>query len=169
MKAGVKASARTSSATARASTSRAAGARSKASRSSGKSSPRTPAAPAPVASPSPATVASTPPAPAAAAPAQHGKVVLGACCTIHEAGALRAHLLEQAALPGPHQIDGSGVQQIDTAGVQLVVSFALDCLERGVHYVWTGRSPALEEAIRTLGVGALLESPGVASFPKGGQ
>jgi hypothetical protein len=47
--------------------------------------------------------------------------------------------------------------------VQLVVAFALDCLEKGVHYVWTGRSPALEEAIRTLGVGALLESPGAAT------
>ncbi len=55
------------------------------------------------------------------------------------------------------------MQQIDTAGVQLVVAFALDCLEKGVHYVWTGRSPALEEAIRTLGVGALLESPGAAT------
>jgi hypothetical protein len=32
-----------------------------------------------------------------------------------------------------------------------------------VHYVWKGRSPALEEAIRTLGVGALLESPGAAT------
>jgi hypothetical protein len=51
------------------------------------------------------------------------------------------------------------VQQVDTAGVQLVVAFALDCLERGIHYVWTGRSAPLEEAIATLGVGALLESP----------
>jgi anti-anti-sigma regulatory factor len=60
-------------------------------------------------------------------------------------------------------LDGSAVEQIDTAGVQLVVAFALDCLERSIHYAWTGRSPALEEAIRTLGVGALLESPGSAT------
>ena len=90
--------------------------------------------------------------------------MLGSCCTIHEAAALRAHLLEQAALPGPYEIDGAAVEQVDTAGVQLVVAFALDCLERGIHYVWKGRSPALEEAIRTLGVGALLESPGASSF-----
>jgi phospholipid transport system transporter-binding protein len=103
--------------------------------------------------------AATPVAP----PGPAGKVVLGASCTIHEASALRSHLLAQASLPGPYEIDGSAVQQIDTAGVQLVVAFALDCLEKGVHYFWTGRSQALEEAVRTLGVGALLESPGAAS------
>jgi phospholipid transport system transporter-binding protein len=98
-----------------------------------------------------------------------GRVVLGASCTIHEAPALRAHLLEQAAQPGPYEIDGSGVQHIDTAGLQLVVAFALDCLERSIHYVWTGRSAALDEAIRILGVGALLESPGAASYSPGGK
>jgi phospholipid transport system transporter-binding protein len=100
----------------------------------------------------------------AASPMAQGRVVLGASCTIHEAPALRAHLIAQSALPGPYEIDGSAVQQIDTAGVQLVVAFALDCLERSIHYVWTGRSPTLEDAIRTLGVGALLESPGAASY-----
>lgn len=89
-----------------------------------------------------------------------GRVVLGPACTIHEAQMLRAQLLAQAELPGPYEIDGSGVQQVDTAGVQLVVAFALDCLERGISYSWKGRSPALDEAIRVLGVGALLESPG---------
>ena len=64
--------------------------------------------------------------------------MLGAACTIHEAQALRAHLLEQADQPGPYEIDGGGVQQVDTAGVQLVVAFALDCLERSVAYVVEG-------------------------------
>jgi anti-anti-sigma regulatory factor len=115
--------------------------------------------PMPVVVSAPAVAASAP----LASPLAKGKVVLGASCTIHEAPALRSHLLAQAAHPGPYELDGSGVQQIDTAGLQLVVAFALDCLEKGVHYVWTGRSPALEEAIRTLGVGALLESPGAAT------
>jgi hypothetical protein len=96
-----------------------------------------------------------------------GRIVLGVSCTIHEAGALRSHMLEQAALPGPYQIDGGSVETIDTAGVQLVVAFALDCLERGLHYEWTGRSAALEQAIRTLGVGALLESPGGSNYSPG--
>jgi len=88
-----------------------------------------------------------------------GRVALGSSCTIHQIQALRAHMIEQAALPGPYEIDGGQVQQIDTAGVQLVVAFALDCLERGISYSWKGRSPALDEAVRVLGVAALLESP----------
>lgn len=93
-----------------------------------------------------------------------GRVVLGAACTIHEAQALRAHLLEQATHPGPYEIDGGAVAQVDTAGVQLLLAFALDCLERNCHYVWTARSQPLEDAIRILGVGALLESPGTSSY-----
>jgi anti-anti-sigma regulatory factor len=89
-----------------------------------------------------------------------GRIVLGTSCTIHEARSLREQMLAQAGLPGPYEIDGSAVQQVDTAGVQLVVAFALDCLERSASYSWKGRSPALEDAIRVLGVAALLESPG---------
>ena len=102
--------------------------------------------------------------PVAVAAPVAGRIVLGTACTIHEAQALRAHLLERASQPGPYEIDGGGVEQIDTAGVQLVVAFALDCLERNVHYVWKARSPVLEEAIRVLGVAALLESPGASMF-----
>lgn len=115
------------------------------------------------------TFAANSSAPAAGEKPVSGRVVLGAACTIHEAQALRAHLLETATHPGPYEIDGGGVEQIDTAGVQLVVAFALDCLERNIHYVWKARSPVLEEAIHVLGVGALLESPGAAAYvPPGG-
>jgi hypothetical protein len=89
----------------------------------------------------------------------NGRVVLPANCTIHGARALQSHLLEQLELPGPCEIDGGSVQQVDTAGVQLVLAFALDCLERSLPYVWKSRSKALEEAIRVLNVGALLEYP----------
>jgi anti-anti-sigma regulatory factor len=104
------------------------------------------------------------PAPAAGDKPVSGRIVLGTACTIHEARALRARLLETATHPGPYEIDGGSVQQVDTAGVQLVLAFALDCLERNVHYVWKSRSPVLDEAIRVLGVGALLESPGGAPY-----
>jgi len=89
-----------------------------------------------------------------------GRVVLGGSCTIHEAAAIKAHMLEQLARPGPYEIDGRAVERIDAAGVQLIVAFALDCLEHGVEYVWRGRSETLEHAIELLSVGALLESPG---------
>jgi anti-anti-sigma regulatory factor len=86
-------------------------------------------------------------------------VVLGNSCTIQEASAVRAHLLAQAALPGPYEIDGGSVELVDTAGVQLIVAFALDCLEKGVAYKWIGRSLTLEKAIELLGVSPLLEYP----------
>lgn len=94
-----------------------------------------------------------------------GRVVLGASCTIHEGAAIKAHMIEQLSRPGPYEIDGSAVSRVDAAGVQLIVAFALDCLERGLQYVWVGRSPALEQAIELLSVGALLESPGAAMAP----
>jgi phospholipid transport system transporter-binding protein len=114
-------------------------------------------APAPKIESIPAPVAAAVTAPAADAP--RARVVLGTSCTIQEAEAVRAHLLAQAALPGPYEIDGGSVEHVDTAGVQLVVAFALDCLEKGVAYKWTGRSPTLEKAIELLGVGPLLEYP----------
>ncbi len=105
-------------------------------------------------------------APAAApapAPESRARVVLGGSCTIHEAAALKAHMLEQLGRPAPYEIDGSAVERLDAAGIQLLVAFALDCLERNLPYAWTGRSATLEQAIALLGAGSLLESPGVAS------
>ena len=132
-----------------------------ASRRGRKAAVATPVSPAANITPVPMLAAVptvTVPAPVTAA-ARLVRVVLGTSCTIQEAAAVRAHLLAQAAQPGPYEIDGASVEQVDTAGVQLVVAFALDCLEKGVAYKWLGRSATLEKAIELLGVGALLEYP----------
>jgi len=114
----------------------------------------------PVVAAAPAIAAPVIPAPVAQAPAGRAvRVVLGTSCTIQEAGAVRAHMMAQAAQPGPYEIDGASVENIDTAGLQLIVAFALDCLEKGVPYKWMGRSPTLEKAIELLGVSPLLEYP----------
>jgi len=113
-------------------------------------------APAPVSLPAPELAAVPAPAPEAA---RLVRVVLGTSCTIQEASAVRAHLLAQAAQSGPYEIDGASVEHVDTAGVQLIVAFALDCLEKGVAYKWSGRSAVLEKAIELLGLGPLLEYP----------
>jgi len=123
----------------------------------------TPVIPVPVVAPVPvlaAVPASVAPAPApSTAASRQVRVVLGTSCTIQEAAAVRAHLLAKAAQPGPYEIDGASVEQVDTAGVQLIVAFALDCLEKGVAYKWIGRSATLEKAIELLGVSPLLEYP----------
>ena len=104
----------------------------------------------------------TTPANAGTTPAP-GRVLLGGNCTIRESAALRTHLLEQLALPDPYEIDGTAVERIDTAGAQLILAFALDCLDRNRGYYWKGRSAALDEAIALMGIGSLLESPGVST------
>jgi phospholipid transport system transporter-binding protein len=118
------------------------------------------AVPAPAPAPVPTAVLELAAVPAPAPEASRlVRIVLGTSCTIQEASAVRAHLLAQAAQPGPYEIDGASVEHVDTAGVQLIVAFALDCLEKGVAYKWAGRSPVLEKAIELLGVSPLLEYP----------
>lgn len=84
----------------------------------------------------------------------------GPSCTLQEARPLRAALLEQLSAGAPMVLDGSGIERIDTAGVQLLVGLSIDCMERGIAFCWKGRSAALEHAVGVLGVAALLESPG---------
>ena len=91
----------------------------------------------------------------------HGCQILcfGSTFTLQEAPALRDALIDRLADGAPVVLDASQVMQVDTAGVQLLVGFAIDCMERGIAFCWKSRSPALEQAIAALGVGALLESP----------
>ena len=87
------------------------------------------------------------------------RVVLGTSCTIQEAAPFVPICSRRPRSPDPTRSTARACEQVDTAGVQLIVAFALDCLEKGVAYKWIGRSPTLEKAIELLGVGALLEYP----------
>lgn len=93
-----------------------------------------------------------------------GRVVLFADCSIQAVNTLKAHMLEEFAKPAPYEIDGSAVDKIDTAVIQVLLAFVLDCLEQGRDFSWTGRSAVLQEAIRLTGVSVLLENPGVSPF-----
>lgn len=93
------------------------------------------------------------------------KLVLGACCTIQEATALKAQLLRQLDSPPPFLIDGGAVERVDTAGLQAILAFTLDCLERNIGFAWVARSEALNSAIEVLCLAPLLESPGVSFGP----
>ena len=93
---------------------------------------------------------------------------LGTACALPDVAALRASCL--AALNGklPPVIDGSRVERIDTAALQVLVGFTIDCMERSIVFSWAGRSAALIHGIRLLGIEALLESPGLPAMPMGG-
>ena len=90
----------------------------------------------------------------------HSKDVLGASCTIEDVAQLRNDLIAYLAANKPIIIDATRVERIDAAGAQLLVAFAIDCLVQGVAFAWKQRPAALDEAIRLLGLGALMESPG---------
>ena len=97
--------------------------------------------------------------------AKHSILLLGPDCTIREATKLKQQLLAHLELSEPLFIDGSTVEKADTAGVQLLVAFSLDCMERGIRFGWPGRSTPLNNAIDALGVAPLLECPGEVALP----
>ena len=82
---------------------------------------------APVATPAEA------PAIAATAPAAD-RIDVGSACTLAEAPALRALCLEALAGRVPPVIDGGAVERVDTAGIQVLVAFAIDCMERSIDF-----------------------------------
>jgi len=94
---------------------------------------------------------------------------LGASCTLQDVAVVRAACLAALASKDPPHIDGSRVERVDTAALQVLVGFTIDCMERSIHFTWTDRSAALERSIRLLGIGPLLESPGLAASPAGGD
>ena len=110
--------------------------------------------------------ASAPHAPSLAAPAC-AAIDLGAACTLHEAVALRSACLAALGASEPPVLDGSRVECVDSAGLQVLVAFTIDCMERSLNFRWRGRSPVLEQGIRRLGLEPLLDSPGMAAFPAG--
>lgn len=67
-------------------------------------------------------------------------------------GELRARLEEGA----PILIDGSQVEEIDTAILQLLASLWRTCAERGVECKWRGPSDALRRAAALIGIEPML-------------
>ena len=67
--------------------------------------------------------------------------------------------LTRAAL----DLDGGAITRIDAAGAQLLQCVVLASRARGVAVGWTGASPTLVAAMRTLGLESLVGLP-VASL-----
>jgi anti-anti-sigma regulatory factor len=63
----------------------------------------------------------------------------------------------------PLVLDGSCVEDIDTAILQLLVSAWLGAAKRGVECRWQGASDSLRHAATLIGVAAALQLDGVAA------
>ncbi|MBA2077221.1 STAS domain-containing protein [Rhodanobacter sp. PCA2] len=79
-------------------------------------------------------------------------------CRLGALSALHAELV--AALPGGAvELDGSQVERVDTAALQLLVLLCRELDRRGGTLAWRGSSAALDEAAGLLGVAKILELP----------
>lgn len=90
--------------------------------------------------------------PQAAAPAVTS---IGGVLSIRTAGRL-AEDLRLALQSGAVRVDASGVEQVDTAGMQLLVATVATADTLGVPFEWIGVSAALRDAARHLGLGDTL-------------
>jgi anti-anti-sigma regulatory factor len=76
--------------------------------------------------------------------------------TIFRAAELKPLLLNE---PAPSEIDLSGVSEIDTAGVQLLMLAKQSALARNSELRLTGHSPAVLEVFELLNVAAYFNDP----------
>ncbi len=100
-------------------------------------------APAPVEEPAPGV-------------AEDAVLRLDSCLTVAEVGELGGQLLGVFDGGSDLALDGSGIEQIDGAGVQLLAALMKEAALQQVSVSWTGSSPELREAAAQLGLSELL-------------
>ena len=79
-------------------------------------------------------------------------IVLEAVITIAEAATLKDQLLPHINRKGDVYMDGSGVQSVDTAGLQVLLAFVRTLQGHGAVVHWTGVSESLLGMAELLGV-----------------
>jgi anti-anti-sigma regulatory factor len=84
---------------------------------------------------------------------------LPARLTVDQAALLKEQLLAQADVPGMLEIDGLAVDQAETAGLQLLLAFAIARQSGNLGLRWRGASESLRSAAVAMGISAQLELP----------
>jgi anti-anti-sigma regulatory factor len=87
---------------------------------------------------------------------QPAPVELDARMTIVQAASLHQTLLARVAQGEPVVVDGTQVEEIDTAILQLLASLWRTCLARGIGCTWQGASDALRDSATLVGVAGML-------------
>jgi anti-anti-sigma regulatory factor len=95
--------------------------------------------------------------------AQPARIELGIRLTIVQAVDLHRTLLARLADGRSMVVDGSRVEEIDTAILQLLTSLWRTCLARGILCTWHGASDALRQTAALVGVAEMLQFPDVES------
>jgi len=71
---------------------------------------------------------------------------------------VKAELIEAFDAPAA-QLDGAGVERVDTAALQLLVAFRREAAARGQSPAWLGVSEVMRDAAGVLGLAQALELP----------
>jgi anti-anti-sigma regulatory factor len=79
----------------------------------------------------------------------------GECCIASLAERV-PELLAASYANGPVTLDMAEISRIDTAGLQLLVVFILDCERRGRPITWRASSSAVDDAAEVTGLRAVL-------------
>lgn len=79
--------------------------------------------------------------------------------TIYQAAALKARLLAPVERYREVEIDLSGVAEIDSAGVQLMILAKMEATARGVALQFTGHSQAVMDALDLFNLGHYFGDP----------
>jgi phospholipid transport system transporter-binding protein len=85
-------------------------------------------------------------------------VALPADFRLTELAAVKAQLIDAFDAPAV-QIDGAGVERVDTAALQLLVAFRRESAARGQSSAWQGVSAVMRDAASLLGLAQALELP----------
>jgi anti-anti-sigma regulatory factor len=93
----------------------------------------------------------------AARPAKSGPIELPERLTIAQSVELHRTLTKALAGGGPLCLDGSRVEEIDTAILQLLTSAWTDAALRGLVCKWQGASPTLRTSAALIGVSEILQ------------
>ena len=90
---------------------------------------------------------------------QSARIELDARTTIVQAADLHRALLARVTQGEAVVIDGTRVEEIDTAILQLLASLWRTCVERGIACTWHGASDALRQTAVLVGMADLLQFP----------
>lgn len=95
----------------------------------------------------------------AARPRQAETIRLDARMTIVQAAGLRSALLASLADGGPIVVDGTRVEEVDTAILQLLASLWRSAAERAIACSWSGASDVVRRMASLIGVADVLHLP----------
>lgn len=84
-------------------------------------------------------------------------VMLEAALGIRDARALHEKLNTVLTAATTVVLDGSRVERLDAAAMQVLAGFTRAARERGLALTWQSPSPALQQAARVLGFETILE------------